>query len=145
MKKKLYLSLAIAFSCVILLAVICMISLGRQKSKDESAGGETFTTQDDSANDRSTDEEKQTTQTSDRMNNVTTGDSKTAWDADEQQSEEELSKKEQSVEDSKGVCKDQEQQEKQEKQETQEAIKEQENEDHAKPQPNTETGWGPIS
>ena len=130
MKKKIYLSLVLAFSFVILLAVICVASRGRQKSEGKNTRDDTFAAQDDSVNDSSAEEEKQTAQTGDGMHDVSPGDSETAWNTDEQ------SDQEQSGEEvRKG----------QEKQETQEAIKEQENEDHAKPQPNTETGWGPIA
>lgn len=130
MKKKIYLSIVLVFSFVILLAVICVASRGRQKSKREDTRDDTFAAQDEFVNDSSAEEEKQTAQTGDGMHDVSSGDSETAWNTDEQ------SDQEQSGEEvRKG----------QEKQETQEAIKEQENEDHAKPQPNTETGWGPIS
>ena len=130
MKKKIYLSLVLAFSFVILLAVISVASRGRQKSKREDIRDDTFAAQDESVNDSSAEEEKQTAQTGDGMHDVSSGDSETAWNTDEQNDQEQSGE-----EVRKG----------QEKQETQEAIKEQENEDHAKPQPNTETGWGPIS
>lgn len=133
MKKKIYLSLVFVFSFVILLAVICVTSRGRQRSKREDTRDDTFAAQDKSVNDSSAEEEKQTAQTGDGKHDVSSGDSETAWNTDEQ------SDQEQPREDSQGTRKGQE------KQETQEAIKEQENEDHAKPQPNTETGWGPIS